>query len=222
MNYNPIEDKWTNNIHELFRTDKLMNIIPTEIPTSLMCLPANTINSITRFLLYYIMISYGMKQWSTFVKDARVALIAIIIIFVFSNIADSQYCPREDRAFAVPMSVAPRHVPVSVAPRHITIAEINNPFRNPTPYTTCKNSDQVGHAEHDIDVGMFDLGELNNVTVNSPTIEFLKQNNNKLAQRSFYKLPVTDCVNDIDKFAKSLYGDPTKQIFKQHSLNNFS
>ena len=169
------------------------------------------------------MISYGMKQWSTFVKDARVALIAIIIIFVFSNIADSQYCPREDQAFMVPVSVAPRDITIArQATPHTTIAEINNPFRNPTPYTTCKNSDQVGHAEHDIDLGMFDPGELDNITVNNPTIEFLKQNNNKLAQRSFYKLPVTDCVNDIDKFAKSLYGDPTKQIFKQHSLNNFS
>ena len=253
------EQKWTSNIRELFRADKLLNIIPiipAEIPTG-MCVSANTVNTITRFLLWWMLLSFALKDRGTFVKDARVALVMILGIAVFSEIADRQFCTTHP---AAPPPKAPARIAAQAPPigggytmqtnqvlRDQYNATLNNPFGNPNPYTTCAN-----HVDHsllasngikgisqrgpapphafseanalgvEMLLGEYGGGELNDMTITNPTIEVLKNNQNKMLQRSFYKVPVTDCVNDLDKFAKSLYGDPSKPIFKQQGLARFA
>ena len=116
---------------------------------------------------------------------------------------------------------------------------LNNPLGNPLPYSGCNISN--GRTDHDktsdspahktgwrMGVSESELIKLygtnkhmDGMTIDNKTVRFLKEKENTMLLRTFYKIPVTDCINNQDKFAKSLYGDPAKTIWKQHAINNF-
>lgn len=217
---------------ELFRYDRLFDIIPSHIPSGI-CLDTNTVNVITRFMVYYIVLSLIVKSNKSLKKDVPITIFLIFALAVISITMNKYYCNTTPSIDNPPPAVP------------IVYKNLNNPFGNPNPYTGChgveynhskshthsgigqRNSSGIlgqtqNHLSDDEIIRTFgDNTTLSNVTVENPTIQYLKNNQNTLLLRSFFKLPVTDCVNDQDKFAKSLFGDPSKRIWKQHNINNF-
>jgi hypothetical protein len=173
---------WINNPKILI--DKYQEIIPNNKMT------INTFyNTITRCLLYLIIISYLLFKNIIVV----IILIIIIIYIIILNYNNNKNINNKTNIIKIENEVECRD------------STVNNPMANPyvvgskLNIKACKNLDS--------------LKVLNNLRFNVYE-DSNRPQNIKILERSYYTLPVTDYPNDINSFIDELYKTSKKSCKK--------
>jgi hypothetical protein len=151
-------------------------------------------NTITRCLLYLIIISYLLFKNITIVIILIFFIIYIIILYKNKNNKNINYNKTNN------------DVIVNINENECRDSTINNPMANPyvvgskLNIKACKNLDY--------------LKVLNNLKFNVYE-DSNRPINIKLLERSYYTLPVTDYPNDINSFLNELYKTSSKSCKKE-------
>lgn len=233
------EKPWTNDISQLFDLDKILNIIPREFSIDGM-MKAESFNAVSRFIILLGVLLYIRTS------DLRIMFITMIVLFVFVQLFSYRDEIRTQVKKIIPQEM------MSTPDKKETLKDLvslNNPFNNPNPYTRCKGMPPEGIDFDNLSIGSRKINDsllpnerpspqelmefqkqlmhindnpFKELKGNSESINVLKNQNINAMFRQFYTLPVNDCVNNQNEFAKSLYGDPSKEVFKQKNLDNFA